>query len=74
MARLFTFIQSYLATRQPYDPSSTEEDRGAAMVELALVLPVLVLLLVPAWQHWDRRRPRSSRPSTTPPDQRRWWR
>jgi len=46
VARLFTFLQSYLATRQPHDPSSTDDDRGATMVEYGLIVSVIALVVV----------------------------
>ena len=46
MARLFTFLQSYLVTRQAPDLSSTDEDRGATMVEYGLIVSVIALVVV----------------------------
>ena len=45
MARIITFLQSYLATRQPHD-LDTDDDRGATMVEYGLIVSVIALVVV----------------------------
>lgn len=44
MARIITFLQSYLATRTPDD--TTDDDRGATMVEYGLIVSVIALVVV----------------------------
>ncbi len=46
MARIFTFLQSYLATRQPNEVNGPDEDQGATMVEYGLIVSVIALVVV----------------------------
>jgi pilus assembly protein Flp/PilA len=46
VARIFTFLQSYLATRTPTDTEHTDDDRGATMVEYGLIVSVIALVVV----------------------------
>ena len=46
VARLFTFLQSYLATRQPGETGESNDDTGATMVEYGLIVSVIALVVV----------------------------
>lgn len=47
MARFFTYLQSYLATRQPVQTGeSHDDDTGATMVEYGLIVSVIALVVV----------------------------
>jgi Flp pilus assembly pilin Flp len=46
VARIFTFLQSYLTTRNPHSPEHSDDDRGATMVEYGLIVSVIALVVV----------------------------